>query len=103
MKYDEEMQERENFQNLFHCDECPVKFTLLNSLRTHKRMHTEISVDSCNICRKLFMHNGELDQHKEKTIQLSVEYFYLKIFKDERVEERSFDAKQKQNFIFEVF
>ena len=49
------------------------------------------------------MHNGELDQHKEKTIQFSVEYFYLKIFKDERVEKRSFDAKQKQNFIFEVF
>ena len=103
INYDEEKQIKEYFQILFHCDKCPTKFTLLNGLRAHKRTHTEIRVDSCNICRKLFMQKCESDKHKEQTSQFSVEYCHPKIFQNGQVEGRSFVAKKKQNFIFEVF
>ena len=112
VQYDEEKQEKDlsdvtfacdegqhylfkYFQILFHCDECPEKFTELNGLRTHKRTHTELKVNSCIICQKLFMQKGELDLHKKQSIQLPVKF--------EQVEGRSFVAKQKQNFIFKVF
>ena len=83
------------FQIMFHCDKCPEKFTNLICLISHKRTHTQTRGNSCIICRKVFVQKGELYLHKKQFIRLSVEF--------EKVEGRSFSARQKQNFIFEVF
>ena len=73
---------------MFHCDKCPEKFTNFIDLRSHKITHTEK-------CRKVCVQKGELDLHKKQLIRLSVEF--------EKVEGRSFAARQKQNSIFKVF
>ena len=91
-------------KSLFHCDECPAKFSFKNDLNKHKWTHSDIIASSCNVCRKLFNHKSNLKEQLKKAMHIfSVEYIYLNVLKAIGAKGISFISKHDQNFIFQVF
>ena len=91
-------------KSLFHCDECPAKFSFKNDLNKHMWTHSDITASSCNICKKLFNHKSKLKEQLKKDMhKFSVEYFDLNVLKIIGSEGRPFLSKHDQNFIFQVF
>ena len=62
-------------KSLFHCDECPAKFSFKNDLNRHEWAHSDIITSSCNVCKKLFNHKRKLKEQLKKSMhKFSVEY-----------------------------
>ena len=48
----------------YTCDMCHKAFTTINTLKTHKRIHTGERPYKCDACHKRFTYIGELNKHK---------------------------------------
>ena len=65
----------------FHCEECPVKFTLESDLKKHKWTHSETKTSSCTLCQKYFSHTPEWKGHmkghmmKQSNFQMEFQFF----------------------------
>lgn len=53
-----------NEELLFKCDICHKKFTLKQSLDSHKKIHTAVKPYGCSMCDKSFYRRRELTRHE---------------------------------------